>query len=57
MKSFLIVALLLAGGGYLYLRGGSEMIQQYLNPQPLPETIDVETATFMGTARENPHAK
>jgi len=57
MKSFLFVVLLLAGGGYFYFNGGKEMISQYLNPGPLPETIDVETATFMGDEQNNPFTK
>lgn len=57
MKSLLFVVLLLAGGGYFYINGGQEMISQFLNPGPLPETIEVEPATFMGDEQNNPHAK
>ena len=57
MKSFLFVVVMLAGGGYLYFNGGTEMINQFLNPAPLPETIDFEQATFMGDEYTNPHAK
>ncbi len=57
MKSFLFVVVLLAGGGYFYLNGGKEMIEQFINPTPLPETIDFGQATFIGDEYENPHAK
>ncbi len=57
MKSFLFVVVLLAGGGIYYFNGGKATIDQYLNPGPLPETIDVETATFMGNAQGNPYSK
>lgn len=57
MKSFLFVVVLLAGGGYFYFNGGMEMIDQFLNSAPLPETIDVDQATFIGDEYTNPHAK
>ncbi len=57
MKSFLFVVVLLAGGGYFYFNDGQEMINQFINPAPLPETIDFEQATFMGDEYDNPHAK
>ena len=57
MKSFLFVVVLLASGGISYFNGGKATIDQYLNPGPLPETIDVETATFMGNSQGNPYTK
>jgi len=57
MKLCLIAVLLLAGGGYFYFNGGQEKIAQFLNPGPLPETIEVETATFVGDEQNNPYAK
>ena len=57
MKSFLFLVVLLAGGGYFYFNGGREMIDQYLNPGPLPETIEVDEATFIGDEYINPHAR
>ncbi len=57
MKSFLFVVVLLVGGGAFYLSGGKVMVESYLNPEPLPETIEVEHATFMGDAQGNPYTK
>lgn len=57
MKSFLLVVVLLAGGGYYYFHGGKEMIDQHLNPGSLPETIEVEPATFIGNTQGNPYSK
>jgi hypothetical protein len=57
MKSFLFVVVLLAGGGYFYFNGGKEILDRYINPTPLPETIEFEPATFIGAEYTNPHAR
>ncbi len=56
MKSFLFIVLLLAGGAAFYFYGGKEMIDQCVNPAPLPETIEVNHATFIGDEQGNPFA-
>ncbi len=57
MKSFFLVVVLLAGGGYYYFNGGKEMIDKHFNSGSLPETIEVEPATFIGDAQGNPYSK
>ena len=58
MKSFLFIVLLIIGGGVFYFQGGGkELLDSYLFPGPLPETIDVQDATFMGDESRNPYAR
>lgn len=57
MKSFLMLIVLLAAGGYFYFNGGKALIEPYIHSAPLPETIEVEPATFVGDEQGNPYAK
>jgi len=57
MKSILFIGLLLVVGGYYYVGGGRELLDQYLNPAELPETIDTDSATFLGDHQRNPYAQ
>jgi hypothetical protein len=57
MKPFLLLVLLLAGGGAFYVFSGKDMIDEFLNPGPLPETIEVNDMTFMGDEYGNPYAE